>query len=290
MLISSKIALLCGVLVVAAPACALLVGDFEPAVTGGTGGAGGATSSSGVVTSNVTVGAGGMTTGPGSVTSGPSSGSGGSSSTGASASAGSGGADPTSTAAATTSAASTTASSTTGGGNCLDPKSDCNPPPVCNMAVCLNGVCSTAPLDVGAVVPGDPKGNCKKSICDGVGNVAVVNDDTDTPAPTNDCYTGICQMGAPKQAPKTINSGCASNGGSYCDGAGTCVECNITLQCGGPACVNHLCNGPTCNDMMQNGDETDQDCGGSCKKCNFGQMCLNNFDCNSNFCSAGTCG
>jgi hypothetical protein len=157
------------------------------------------------------------------------------------------------------------------------------------MAVCLNGSCSTTPLDVGTLVPGEAKGNCKKSICDGVGNAAVVNDDTDTPAPASDCYLGACSLGVPKQAARAVNALCNSNGGSYCDGAGTCVECNLTIQCGGPACVNHTCSGPTCNDLMMNGDETDQDCGGSCKKCNFGQMCQSSIDCNSNNCLGGVC-
>src|SRR4051794_35368219 len=40
MLASSKIGILCISIVVAAPACALVLGDFDPATTGGTGGVG----------------------------------------------------------------------------------------------------------------------------------------------------------------------------------------------------------------------------------------------------------
>ncbi|AFQ50386.1 YncE family protein [Burkholderia cepacia] len=42
---------------------------------------------------------------------------------------------------------------------------------------------------------------------------------------------------------------------------------------------------PTCNDNMQNGQETDVDCGGPvCPKCGLSKKCLINSDCASNHC------
>jgi hypothetical protein len=47
---------------------------------------------------------------------------------------------------------------------------------------------------------------------------------------------------------------------------------------------------PTCMDGMQNGAETDADCGGStCPKCMDGDTCAGNSDCMSDNCMAGTC-
>ncbi|MSP60122.1 MAG: hypothetical protein EXR72_07230 [Myxococcales bacterium] len=50
----------------------------------------------------------------------------------------------------------------------------------------------------------------------------------------------------------------------------------------------------SCNDLKQNGDETDFDCGGSCKPCGGGKMCVKGKDCASalcinNLCAAPTC-
>ncbi|MEM7156759.1 MAG: hypothetical protein AAF799_28175 [Myxococcota bacterium] len=47
----------------------------------------------------------------------------------------------------------------------------------------------------------------------------------------------------------------------------------------------------SCNDGVQNGDETDVDCGGSCQdKCGGGEGCMDADDCQSNACAGnGTC-
>jgi hypothetical protein len=47
---------------------------------------------------------------------------------------------------------------------------------------------------------------------------------------------------------------------------------------------------PTCSDGIQNGAETDVDCGGgSCDKCFNGKICIQTDDCFSNRCVAGKC-
>ena len=46
----------------------------------------------------------------------------------------------------------------------------------------------------------------------------------------------------------------------------------------------------TCSDQIKNGDETDLDCGGSCPtKCDVGDDCLVNDDCQSGSCTDLTC-
>jgi hypothetical protein len=47
---------------------------------------------------------------------------------------------------------------------------------------------------------------------------------------------------------------------------------------------------PTCTDNIQNGGETDIDCGGPCPDCGLTQHCLGNGDCASGVCIGGTCG
>ena len=45
----------------------------------------------------------------------------------------------------------------------------------------------------------------------------------------------------------------------------------------------------SCNDHIQNGDETDVDCGGSCDKCDNDMKCSSNTDCESDYCDNGLC-
>ena len=60
------------------------------------------------------------------------------------------------------------------------------------------------------------------------------------------------------------------------------------LACAGlPGCVFYL--NPLCNDQIKNGDETGIDCGGSCGKCNIGDSCRVNNDCDESNCIGGTC-
>lgn len=63
------------------------------------------------------------------------------------------------------------------------------------------------------------------------------------------------------------------------------VECLDDEGCSSHVCVNFKCVAPTCSDRVQNGDETDSDCGGSCKTC-VGQACETGSQCSSGVCSA----
>jgi hypothetical protein len=50
------------------------------------------------------------------------------------------------------------------------------------------------------------------------------------------------------------------------------------------------CQAATCDDGIQNGDETDVDCGGdTCDACDPGQMCVDGDDCTSAGCDGNTC-
>ncbi len=60
----------------------------------------------------------------------------------------------------------------------------------------------------------------------------------------------------------------------------TCDDTNGTPTCLAPQ---------TCDDGVQNQDETDVDCGGSCDPCDVGSQCGDDDDCASGACSNGTC-
>jgi hypothetical protein len=45
----------------------------------------------------------------------------------------------------------------------------------------------------------------------------------------------------------------------------------------------------SCVDDIQNNDETDVDCGGSCHGCNFGEACLDHTDCQGGACTSNLC-
>ena len=62
---------------------------------------------------------------------------------------------------------------------------------------------------------------------------------------------------------------------------GKCISgAALTPECPAP---------PACDDLEQNGDETDVDCGGSCDPCVAGQSCLANEDCVSGTCEGDLC-
>ncbi|MEO1481578.1 MAG: hypothetical protein AAFU77_05680 [Myxococcota bacterium] len=47
---------------------------------------------------------------------------------------------------------------------------------------------------------------------------------------------------------------------------------------------------PSCNDGVQNGAESDIDCGGgTCASCALAELCLDDLDCGSGFCSGSRC-
>jgi len=66
--------------------------------------------------------------------------------------------------------------------------------------------------------------------------------------------------------------------------AGVCVG---VLAAGNLGCVFYL--NPQCNDQIRNGDETGLDCGGTCGRCNIGDGCKVDADCDESNCIGGTC-
>ncbi|HTJ84451.1 MAG TPA: hypothetical protein VL400_22185 [Polyangiaceae bacterium] len=148
----------------------------------------------------------------------------------------------------------TTSTSSTGGsggsGGC-DSVTDCpTPSSACEVPICVGGVCGTSALPMGTVTAAQTSGDCKVAVCDGAGAALDQNDPTDLP-PTGQCATPICNSGVPETRAVTIGTACSRNGGSFCDAAGSCVECNgesdcsslpPTTECGTRMCVGGACS------------------------------------------------
>jgi hypothetical protein len=85
-----------------------------------------------------------------------------------------------------------------------------------------------------------------------------------------------------------------------CGGSGKCDRCAEKARCTTNSdCLTPLyctltstgkrCTEPTCDDQIQNGDETGEDCGGSCDACDLGAACEDNNDCTGNYCLESVC-
>ena len=60
-------------------------------------------------------------------------------------------------------------------------------------------------------------------------------------------------------------------------------------DCNSLVCTDNQCQAPRCDDQVQNGQETDRDCGGPCTDCTAGQGCSQDTDCDSDVCSEAIC-
>ena len=121
--------------------------------------------------------------------------------------------------------------------------------------------------------------DCQSGICDLPGSM--------TCEPANTCGNGTSEAG----------EGCDDGGaiaGDGCD-ASCLVElggaCSMGTDCASGFCASdNICRVVGCNNTVQDGTETDVDCGGmDCAPCGAGQMCTLASDCASNNCPAGTC-
>jgi hypothetical protein len=119
-------------------------------------------------------------------------------------------------------------------------------------------------------------------------------DDGQTCDSAADCAGGACIKG--KCAPATCSDGQQNGSETAEDCGGKCSACQDGqtcmrhTDCESLLCQNdgegHLvCQEPSCEDRVQNSDEADIDCGGSCdKKCELGQRCSKPDDCEQRAC------
>ncbi len=104
----------------------------------------------------------------------------------------------------------------------------------------------------------------------------------------SDCIDKVCAGGAcqPPSCTDGVQNGSETDvdcGGGSCPGCGVNLKCLSTSDClAGEGCdmVSKTCDGNTCNDGVQDGTETDVDCGGPiCSGCAVGKKCVQTSDC-----------
>src|SRR5262249_28333020 len=141
----------------------------------------------------------------------------------------------------------------------------------------------------GTALAAQTKGDCKLAICDGNGGTTTMADDNDVADDGKDCTTDGCSSGSPTHVPVKAGTACSTGGGKGGSAAGDCVECVTGTDCATLVCKMNLCVAQSCTDTVQNGSETDVDCGGSCPPCGFGKKCGTNGDCKGQSCINTTC-
>jgi hypothetical protein len=115
-----------------------------------------------------------------------------------------------------------------------------------------------------------------------------------------DCATGSCESGkctgpavpVLAKGDDGIKNGDESDvdcGGTHTNAprCGTGKTCNAPEDCESKVCSSGTCAQPTATDGVQNGDETDVDCGGTSTKappCATGKKCAKHADCESDGC------
>lgn len=104
----------------------------------------------------------------------------------------------------------------------------CGGSTTCKPSSCSAGACVQMPLPGPDVVTETQVlGDCRTTVCDGMGSTLDQPDDMDVPAdPTpGDCTIPVCSSGTPTTGPATQGTMCTTAGGlpGMCDGSGSCI-------------------------------------------------------------------
>jgi hypothetical protein len=104
----------------------------------------------------------------------------------------------------------------------------------CKARRCTNNVCAFAFTSANTAVSMQTANDCKKRVCDGVGNTVTQNDNTDVPLDDlNQCTGAACAAGIPQQAALDAGTPCVQDGGIVCNAAAACVGCLSPSMCPG---------------------------------------------------------
>lgn len=160
---------------------------------------------------------------------------------------------------------------------------------------CMSGVCSPAarvclgPSCSDGVVNGDEIAVDCGGSCPGCGEGSPCSAGAD-------CSSMVCALescAAPSCTDGVLNGDetDVDCGGPVCRSCSSGKACVVGGDCTSFVCGagSSTCSVPSCADGVQNGDETDVDCGGSCPACGVGSRCTTSSDCGGAYCAARTC-
>ncbi len=178
----------------------------------------------------------------------------------------------------------------TGNPNGAADGSDCTKGFDCKSGVCGGGKCAI-PSSTDGVRNGDETG----LDCGGAAPPCAAGQACNT---GGDCISGDCQGNKCTDGPPARADDGKKNGDESdvdCGGKSTqapaCADgktCNVAADCASKVCgADKKCAVPTGTDQVQNGDESDVDCGGKttgAPKCAVGKACAKHEDCASDGC------
>jgi hypothetical protein len=98
-----------------------------------------------------------------------------------------------------------------------------NPANECQTRTCDSNTCGTGNVAAGTATQTQTTGDCKQTQCDGSGAIVTVNFDSDLPVDNNQCTLDVCSAGVAANPAAVLGATCSQNGGTVCDGTGTCV-------------------------------------------------------------------
>lgn len=157
-----------------------------------------------------------------------------------------------------------------GGGACVECLAATDCPGMdteCKARTCSLGQCGVNYEPVNTIVSGQTPGDCKTNICDGMGAIVAINENTDIPASDgNGCTDEICANGIPVHFNVPNMTPCTDNNGTLC-AFGTCVQCISAADCPGTdtECSTRTCNAGLCGHDFANAgtvlqNQTSGDC------------------------------
>ncbi len=171
------------------------------------------------------------------------------------------------------------------GGDCL---SQVCTGDVCQVPTCTDGVRNGNETDV----------DCGGPLCDGQGHTCAdgkkcltAPDCTDKLCgPNFTCAFPSCTDGVQDGGETGVD--CGNQAVTGCNACPVGQGCNVASDCTSMRCASNICQPATCSDGIQDGGESDVDCGAVCvlKLCSTGKHCFTSADCQSMVCLAnGTC-
>jgi hypothetical protein len=188
--------------------------------------------------------------------------------------------------------------------------------PICKAMVCRPCTSSADDAECAAAYHDRPKCDVPSGMCvassqctDGIKDGAETDVDCGGPVcmrcavgqlcnTNSDCASAVCNAMTHICAASQCSDGIKDGAETDVDcGGPVCVRCSVGQLCNtGSDCASALCNATThtcvasqCSDGVEDGAETDVDCGGPvCMRCSVGQRCNTGSDCASTLCNAIT--